>query len=278
MGDLLIGTSGYDYRDWKGVFYPEKLAHVRYLEYYASQFNSLELNGTYHRMPTQEQMRKMYIKSGGRLMFTVKAFKDLTHAADKSQYQPLVAEFKKALEPLLAEHKLLCAFFQFPQSFHYEKEERLYLDKLLKEVRDIPVLVEMRNAKWQHDQMYNALRQRNVGWAITDNPKLKDLLKLEYITTSNIAYIRFHGRNAQTWYDGDNCRYDYLYSDEELEEFVEPIKYLKEHTSTVQLFFNNSAKAQSTRNAKTMEEMLKRLPPLKEPLPDNRFIVVKPRR
>jgi uncharacterized protein YecE (DUF72 family) len=65
-------------------------------------------------MPTQEQMRKMYVKSGGRLMFTVKAFQDLTHASDKSQYQPLVAEFKKALEPLLDEQKLLCAFFQFP--------------------------------------------------------------------------------------------------------------------------------------------------------------------
>jgi uncharacterized protein YecE (DUF72 family) len=272
MGDLLIGTSGYDYKDWKGVFYPEKLAHVRYLEYYASQFNSLELNGTYHRMPTQEQMRKMYIKSGGQLMFTVKAYQDLTHAADKSRYQPQVAEFKKALEPLLDQHKLLCALFQFPQSFHYEKEERIYLDNLLKEVREIPVVVEMRNIKWQHDQVYKALQQRNAGWVITDNPKLKDLLKLEYITTSNIAYIRFHDRNAQTWYEGDS-RYDYMYSDEELEEFVEPIKYLITNTSTVQLFVNNPAKAQSTKNAKTMEEMLKKKPPLKEPLPGNRFIV-----
>ncbi|MDR0290340.1 MAG: DUF72 domain-containing protein [Treponema sp.] len=258
MGDLLIGTSGYDYKEWKGLFYPEKLAHARFLEYYASQFNSLELNGTYYRMPTQEQMRKMYIRSNGQLMFTVKAFQDLTHAAEKSHFQPMVAEFKKALEPLLAEHKLLCALFQFPQSFHYEKEERIYLDKLLNEVRDIPVVVEMRNAKWQNDQVYNALRQRRVGWAITDNPKLNELLKLDYVSTSDIAYMRFHGRNAKMWYDGDNVsRYDYMYSDEELEEFVEPVKYLLQHVNIVQLFFNNHAKSQATINARKIALLLR---------------------
>jgi uncharacterized protein YecE (DUF72 family) len=264
MGDLLIGTSGYDYKDWKEVFYPEKLAQVRFLEYYASQFNSLELNGTYYRMPTQEQMRKMYIKSSGRLMFTVKAFQDMTHSSyagaygDKSRFQPLVAEFKKALEPLLTENKLLCALFQFPQSFHYEKEERIYLDNLLKEISDIPVVVEMRNVKWQNDQVYNALRQRRVGWCITDNPKLKDLLKLEYTTTSDIAYMRFHGRNANDWYKGDNVsRYDYMYSDEELQEFVEPIKYLLQHIRIVQLFFNNHARSQAVKNARKIEMLLK---------------------
>jgi uncharacterized protein YecE (DUF72 family) len=264
MGELLIGTSGYDYKDWKGIFYPEKLPQVRFLEYYATQFNSLELNGTYYRMPTQEQMRKMYVRSGGKLMFTVKAFQDLTHASyteaygDKSRYQPLLAEFKNALEPLLAENKLLCALFQFPQSFHYEKAERIYLDSILKEISDIPVVVEMRNAKWQNDQVYNALRQRRVGWCITDNPKLNDLLKLEYISTSDIAYIRFHGRNAKMWYNGDNVsRYDYMYSDDELQEFVEPIKYLLQHIRIVQLFFNNHARSQAAKNARKIAEFLK---------------------
>jgi uncharacterized protein YecE (DUF72 family) len=258
MSELLIGTSGYDYKDWKGLFYPEKLAQTKFLEYYSTQFNSLELNGTYYRMPTTEQIRNMYIKSGGQLMFTVKAFQDITHSADKSRYQPLIAEFKKALEPLLDEHRLLCVLFQFPQSFHYEKEERIYLDNLLKEVSDIPVVVEMRNAKWQNDQVYNALRQRNVAWAITDNPKLTGLLKLEYITTNDIAYIRFHGRNDKMWYNGDNVsRYDYLYSDDELQGFVEPIKYLLLHTNIVQLFFNNHAKSQAIINARKIALLLK---------------------
>jgi uncharacterized protein YecE (DUF72 family) len=75
MPELLIGTSGYDYPDWKGGFYPEKLAWTRFLEYYSEHFNSLELNGTYYRMPTPEQMRKMIGRSEGRVKFTVRLFR-----------------------------------------------------------------------------------------------------------------------------------------------------------------------------------------------------------
>jgi uncharacterized protein YecE (DUF72 family) len=266
MGELLIGTSGYDYPDWKGGFYPDKLARTKFLEYYSEHFNSLELNGAYYRMPTPEQMRKMIDKSGGRVRFSVKAFQDLTHSsyadayAEKGNYKILIYEFKKALEPLLNSGLLVCALFQFPQSFHYEKEERLYLDLLLKEISDVPVVVEMRNAGWQNDQVYNALRERNTGWCITDSPNLKNLLKLDYVRTSDIAYMRFHGRNSEMWYKGDNVsRYDYMYSDAELRSFVNPILELLKHTGIVQLFFNNHAKSQAVVNAKKIEMLLKEI-------------------
>jgi uncharacterized protein YecE (DUF72 family) len=258
MAELYIGTSGYDYKEWKGVFYPEKLQKKRFLEYYATQFNSLELNGTYYRMPTPEQMRNMITRTGGKVKFAVKAFQDITHAGDKSGYQQFVCEFKKALEPLQKENLLLCALFQFPESFHYDKAERLYLDTLLKEVSGIPSVVEMRNTKWQNDQVYKALRERNVGWCISDNPNLKNLMKLDFICTSEIAYIRFHGRNAQMWYNGDNVtRYDYFYTDTELQTFINPVKELLKHAKIVQLFFNNHAKSQATVNAKKLELLLK---------------------
>ncbi|MCL2185706.1 MAG: DUF72 domain-containing protein [Treponema sp.] len=269
MSEILIGTSGYDYLEWKGGFYPEKLARNKFLEYYSEHFNSLELNGTYYRMPTAEQMQKMIERSQKRLRFTVKAFQGLTHAFIQgkdhtppglimNQYKLLAGEFKKAIEPLLADNLLLCALFQFPESFHYEKEERIYLDLLLKEIADIPVVIEMRNSKWQNDQVYNALKERNSGWCITDNPDLKNLMKLDYTVTSDIAYLRFHGRNAKMWYNGDTVsRYDYLYSDEELQSFVEPIQQLLKRAKIVQLFFNNHAKSQAVINAKKIEMLLK---------------------
>jgi len=258
MSELYIGTSGYDYPEWKGLFYPEKTARAKFLEYYSTQFNSLELNGTYYRMPTSAQMQNMITRTSGKVKFTVKAFQDLTHAADKSNFLPFVSEFKTALEPLLADNVLLCALLQFPQSFHYEKDQRVYLDLLLNELKDLPVVIEMRNTQWQTDHVYNALRQRNIGWCITDNPSLKNLPKLEYITTSDIAYIRFHGRNSQMWYKGDNkTRYDYFYNDTELETFINPIKELLKHTKTVQLFFNNHPESQATVNAKKIEMLLK---------------------
>ena len=258
MTNLYIGTSGYDYDDWKGGFYPPEVKKKDFLSYYSTQFNSLELNGTYYRMPTPEQMQNMITRSENRLKFTVKAHQDLTNPQDPSQYQKLTSEFKTALEPLMSSNLLLCALFQFPESFHYEKNQRLYLDSLLNEVSDIPLVVEMRNTKWQNDQVYNAFRQRNIGWCITDNPPLKNLLKLDYTVTSDIAYMRFHGRNSKMWYTGNNVtRYDYLYNDSELQSFIEPIKQLLQHTKIVQLFFNNHAKSQSTINAKKIEMLLK---------------------
>ena len=254
---LLIGTSGYDYPEWKPTFYPETVKRADFLSYYATQFNSLELNGTYYKMPTAAQMQNMVTRTNGKVQFTVKAFNGLSHAPDKSQYQPLADEFKKALEPLQNSGNLLCTLLQFPENFHYEKDQRIYLDLLLKELSDIPVVVEMRNTKWQNDQVYNALRQRNIGWCITDNPSLKNLPKLDYIQTSDIAYIRFHGRNAQNWYTGNNVsRYDYLYTDTELQEFVKPIKYFLQNAKIVQIFFNNHAKSQATVNAKKLEMLL----------------------
>jgi len=258
MSELLIGTSGYDYPVWQGIFYPEELPREDFLQYYSEQFNSLELNYTYYRMPTPAQMVNMKKRSNGKVKFSVKAFQELTHKINTNTYQKIAAEFITALEPLLADNLLLCALFQFPQKFHYEQEERKYLDQLLTELKKIPVVVEMRNTKWQHDQVYNALRQRKVGWCITDNPAISALPKLEYITTSDIAYIRFHGRNVEMWYKGDNTtRYDYLYTDDELQTFITPIKDLLQHTKTVQLFFNNHAKSQATINAKKIEMLLR---------------------
>ena len=122
---------------------------------------------------------------------------------------------------------------------------------------DIPVVVEMRNIQWQNEKVYTALRERKVGWCITDNPNLKNLPKTEYIWTSEIAYIRFHSRNAEMWYKGDNVsRYDYQYSDVELQAFVNPILELLKHTKIVQLFFNNHAKSHAAVNAKKLEMLV----------------------
>jgi uncharacterized protein YecE (DUF72 family) len=255
---LYIGTSGYDYDDWKGGFYPPEVKKKDFLQYYSTQFNSLELNGTYYRMPTTAQMQNMITRTEGRIMFTVKAHEDLTHKYTLAEYQKKTGEFKTALETLLTNNLLLCALFQFPESFHYEKEQRLYLDSLMNEVADIPIIVEMRNNKWQNDQVYNTLRQRSIGWCITDNPPLKNLPVLDYIITSPIAYVRFHGRNSNIWYKGNNVtRYDYLYNDSELQSFVGSIKHLLTQSKIVQLFFNNHAKSQATINAKKIEMLLK---------------------
>jgi len=155
----------------------------------------------------------------------------------------------------------------------------------------------MRNVKRQNDQVYAALRQRKVGWCITDSPinnctvqpcgstnsahcrlnefhgmpknargvypeqqppNLPDLPKLDFTATSDLSYFRLHGRNADLWYKGDNVtRYDYLYSDSELQAFIDPIRYLLANSKVVAIFWNNHAKNQATVNAKRFEMMLR---------------------
>jgi uncharacterized protein YecE (DUF72 family) len=209
-------------------------------------------------MPTASQMKNMLKRSEGRVKFTIKANETITHRIEDELTQNIVYNFKKAIEPLQQDDKLLCVLVQFPESFHYDIQERKYVDKVLQFFSNVPIVLEMRNAKWQNESVYNELRQRNVGWCITDNPQFKNSMKLAYTATSNISYMRFHGRNAKNWYTGDNrTRYDYLYSDEELETFIPDLAKLVELTTIVQLFFNNHAKSQAAINAKKLELLLK---------------------
>ena len=255
---LYIGTSGWSYDDWLGVFYPTATSKNKMLEYYATQFNSVEVNMSYYNIPQAKWVENWVKQTQKQVMFTMKAHQSLTHFPDFNEYQHNAHVFKSCLEPLLKHKLLLCVLTQFPQSFHYETDERKYLDLLLKEMRDIPMVVEMRNKQWQNEQVYKELEGRKIGWCITDNPKLKDLLETQYTATSDLAYMRFHGRNAEMWYKGDNVsRYDYNYSDDELEEFINPLLMLLMNARIVQLFFNNHAKGKAAVNAKKLEYLLK---------------------
>ena len=83
MAEILIGTSGYDYPEWKGSFYPDECRHKDFLSFYAGQFNALELNNTFYNMPTSERLLSFYERSGGRVKFSIKANRLLTHERSK---------------------------------------------------------------------------------------------------------------------------------------------------------------------------------------------------
>ena len=111
MTDILIGTSGYDYPEWKGVFYPEDLPRKDFLSYYATQFNTVELNNTFYNMPTAERMQNFYDRSGGNLFFSIKANRLLTHDIDRN-WQTVAEDFKNAVQPLNDKGLLSAVLFQ----------------------------------------------------------------------------------------------------------------------------------------------------------------------
>ena len=224
MSDLLIGTSGYDYPEWKGVFYPEDLKRKDFLSYYATQFNALELNNTFYNMPTAERLMSFYERSEGRLNFSVKANRLLTHEIG-AEWQAAAGDFKEALKPLNEKERLSAILFQLPESFHYTNDNRIYLAKLIQEFEGFPVMVEFRHKEWIRESVFEGLEKRKAGIVFCDMPmchlaqtsiisnyangaerrmpQLKNLpdgtmMKTPFIGSN--AYIRLHGRNEGAWY------------------------------------------------------------------------------
>jgi len=257
MAEIVIGTSGYDYLDWRGVFYGDGVPRESFLSFYSGEFRSVELNFSYYRMPVASQLDSFAERSGGKLLFSIKAHESMTHKIT-SDWKESVFRFKDALVPLIERGKLASLLLQFPYSFHYTPENRKYLDSLTKELGDIPVVVEFRNSEWFTRRVFDALRDKSVGFCSTDMPDLKGLPPAVDLVTSSLAYIRFHGRNSGEWWGSDAAeRFNYLYSASELKGWVSRVKSMSEKASLLQIYFNNHRNGQAVRNAKMLIDILK---------------------
>ena len=285
MANLLIGTSGYDYPEWKGTFYPADLKRKDFLLYYSTVFNALEVNSTFYSMPTSERLISFWERSEGRIRFSIKANRLLTHDISPSWKNDAI-DFKNAISPLQEKDVLSAVLFQFPQSFHYTVENRIYLAKLISEFDGFPTVIEFRHREWIKPSVFEGLNERGTGIVFCDMPMCR---KAQTSIISNYAndaerrmpqlknlpdgktllppfmgknaYIRLHGRNADAWYAHDSChngssRYNYDYSDQELKEFVPVVKEALEKEKQVQMFFNNHPNGSGARNAKRFREMV----------------------
>ncbi|MFC1493750.1 DUF72 domain-containing protein [Thermodesulfobacteriota bacterium] len=258
MGKILIGTSGYYYDDWKGPFYPNDMAKKDYLEYYSRHFQALELNYTYYRLPEEKQSEAMIARAGTDMTFVVKAHREMTHKITENSISTVLPRFLNGIGPFIDNHCLGSILLQFPQSFHYTDKNRIYLKRLIQELLPVPLSVEFRNKDWLKESVYSTLSELHTGFVCVDEPELPGLIPKLDIITSETGYIRFHGRNRNNWYGTDSMsRYDYLYSKEELEEWLPLIKEIKDQTEKLFIFFNNHAKSQAVTNARMLINLFK---------------------
>ncbi len=226
-------------------------------------------------MPTFERMESFLKKSEGRVNFSIKAHRLLTHEIS-SLWKTEAQVFKNALKLMNQKNLLSSILFQFPQSFHYDIDNRFYLSYLLDEFEGFPVAVEFRNKQWILDSVFEGLAKKNAAFVYCDMPDLKHLPAFDFESKEfleqnctkifgNMAYLRLHGRNADNWYAStDNekndkngsARYEYFYSDEELFSFVPIVKFIKNAGKRCQIFFNNHPKGYGAQNALKLKEML----------------------
>lgn len=283
---ILVGTSGYSFEDWRGTFYPERIRSSDMLSFYASQFSMVEINFTYYRMPNAQITRSMERKTPEGFEFVVKLNRMLTHAnpvigsyvpdsgddsSDRNRHpapadrpaswslERTIAEFKEGISPLAESGKLKCVLAQFPWGFKNTSENLRYVLGLAKEFSEYWFVVEFRNAAWAKDDVFETLRENNIAFCCVDEPRLEGLFPpIAVSTSSDVSYVRFHGRNAAKWWQhGDSSeRYNYLYSLEELRPWADKIRLLAENSRRTYVLFNNCTEGKAAQNAKQMQSLL----------------------
>jgi len=261
---IRIGTSGFSFPDWKGVVYPAGIKEREMLSFYEKElgFNALEVNFTYYTLPSQKIFMAMSQKTSQEFKFVVKSFKGMTHEIRDKETGAMVnnleifKKFKYSLTPLIAEGKLSCILAQFPYGFFPNRENLDYLERFKNEMTDIPLVFEFRNQIWLKEQTFQFLEKSQIGFCIVDEPKLPKLMPYFPRTTSEIGYFRFHGRNPHWFNVPTSVRYDYLYSEGELKEFILDIQDISQKTAKTLIFFNNCHAGSAAKNAAQMAKLL----------------------
>lgn len=257
---IAIGTSGFSYNDWKGYFYPKNINAKDMLEFYAQTFSVVELNYTYYRMPEAKQIEGFIQRTPQNFSFCVKAHKSLTHELNVpvDVIRDAAGTFRESMKPLVDHGRLGCVLVQFPWSFKKTIENLDYLRYLKELIPNLPIVVEFRNSQWVEQAVFQLLKSLSFGYCCVDEPRLKGLMPPVAVVTSNIGYIRFHGRNAEKWWKHEQAfeRYNYLYSKDELLEWVGKIRGIAKRSDKTFVLFNNHYQGQAAVNAKMMEELL----------------------
>ncbi len=251
---IIVGTSGYSFDDWVGSFYPRGIRKGDMLKEYTKHFRGVEVNSTYYRIPHPAVLRRMEEKTPSDFEFVIKANQEMTH--NQSKDGALYRQFKDAIQPIIDAGKFGGIIAQFPWGFKRTRENIEHLEFLKEKFQDFPLFVEFRNSEWITPDLFENLRSMGIGYCAVDEPRLKGLVPPIAEVTTDIGYVRLHGRNAKNWWGGGGDRYDYLYTKDELKEWVEKIRRMAARAKKTFVFFNNCHAGQAARNAKLMKELL----------------------
>ena len=262
---LFIGTSGYSYGEWIDAgFYPQGSPSSRMLQCYTRFFCATELNYTWYQMPKASAFERMCRKVPEYFKFAVKLTRTMTHEIKPDQWREEVRLYRIGIDPLVRSGQLLCVLIQLPPYFTRSVTRRNYLAALLDELAGLPLAVEFRHVSWANERVFSELARRNVTLVSVDEPDLPDLFpRLDHVTSPDLFYVRFHGRNADGWRSGNmQQQFDYHYSDTQLKKWADTITdRLLPHARTGGIFFNNHVRGQSPDNALRLIDLLTRTSP-----------------
>jgi uncharacterized protein YecE (DUF72 family) len=241
MVQYFIGTSGWHYDDWRGRFYPEKLPKEKWLEFYARHFPTVELNNTFYRLPSETAFGRWYDASPDSFTYAVKVSRFITHIKRLKDCDEPITNFMSRVR--LLKEKLGPLLYQLPPGLHRDDTTlTTFLEKL---PRDLKHVIEFRHRSWLVDEVFDILRQYNVGLCVFDMPGLTS----PQVATADFAYVRFHGSGSL---------YSSCYTDEELAGWAAKIAGLAGNPGSVYIYFNNDVAGYALQNASTIRDYLEK--------------------
>ena len=263
MSRILVGTSSWaDHTD----FYPPGLPANQQISFYAQSFPIVEVNSSFYRMPPLRNFELWATRTPPGFVFDVKPYRQLTwHDRENSPDPENTAQFRRALQPLRDAGKLGAITFQFPPWFTYRPDNLAYLRQLRESFADDPLTIEFRHRSWlqaEHvPQVVEELRKEKLGLVVVDEPQVGSgsVPTVVRVTNPALSLVRFHGRNAATWYkkvDKTADRFDYLYDEDELRGWLPNVAQLAKQAEEIHIFFNNNRADYAVRNARQLTRLL----------------------
>jgi uncharacterized protein YecE (DUF72 family) len=270
LSRIYIGTAGWQYKDWKGKFYPQKLEQPP-LQFYAEFFDTVEINSSFYghiKPKVATNWCKLVSDVNPQFVFTAKLNRAFTHSpiaviesTSAASIKPGAndeAEAKAGLDVLASEHRLGALLMQFPISFKNTDENRDYLSQLAGRFNEYAIVVEVRHSTWDDPAVLRSFAQMGVGFCNIDQPLLGKALAPSQIALGRIGYVRLHGRNYQQWFEHEKShdRYNYLYPAKELEGWARRIEHVSEQAETTFVISNNHFESKAAVNSLQLESML----------------------
>ena len=234
---IRIGTSGWTYKHWQGIFYPDKCPKSRWLEYYTKHFDTVELNASFYRLPNPTTFENWKARTPDNFLWSVKGSKFITHTKRlKDPAEPLDRLY--GVTACLGE-KMGVILFQLPPNLGFdEKVFRDFCESLDPQVRHA---LEIRHASWLNDQVFGILNDFKIALCISDTAGRYPSFD---VITADFAYIRLHGSKKL---------YASEYSEEELQTWAEKVDVWNKDSF---IYFDNDFKGHAINNAKRLKEIL----------------------
>lgn len=258
---IRIGPAGWSYDDWKGLVYPPDAgSKFDELAFIAGYFDTIEINSSFYRPPSSRVSTSWARRVGHNpyFKFTAKIYKRFTHERGKATDADERA-FRSGIDPLANSGKLGALLLQFPWSFKNTDSDREYLERLIGRFKHYPLVVELRHASWNKPEIYELFEDRSVGFCNIDQPVFSRSIKPSARATSRVGYVRLHGRNYENWFSENASpahRYDYLYSPEELEPWVDNIREVSKNAQETYVVTNNHFRGKGIVNALEIKSKL----------------------